>query len=101
MSFGFRKNLNTTPKKLKKLLKGETSKKKQDKCNNICSDAPETDTTDSVFVGGGVYTTSDVPGNHRTDTVIDTNNPTGTLQKDDNGNAGKCNRILISSYSDG
>ncbi|XP_054732720.1 uncharacterized protein LOC129240765 [Anastrepha obliqua] len=42
MSFGFRKKLNTTPKKLKKLLEasvggvtGGDAKKKQDKCNNI------------------------------------------------------------------
>ncbi|XP_067644587.1 serine-rich adhesin for platelets isoform X3 [Eurosta solidaginis] len=39
MSFGFRKKLNTTPKKFKKLLEagvgGGESKRKQDKCNNI------------------------------------------------------------------
>ncbi|XP_053956519.1 uncharacterized protein LOC128862111 isoform X2 [Anastrepha ludens] len=42
MSFGFRKKLNTTPKKLKKLLEasvggvtGGDARKKQDKCNNI------------------------------------------------------------------
>ncbi|XP_037932047.1 uncharacterized protein LOC119666839 [Teleopsis dalmanni] len=37
MSFGFRKKLNTTPKKLKKLIEGD-SKKKHDKCNNISDD---------------------------------------------------------------
>ncbi|XP_012159425.1 uncharacterized protein LOC101454169 isoform X4 [Ceratitis capitata] len=42
MSFGFRKKLNTTPKKFKKLLEasvggvtGGDAKKKQDKCNNM------------------------------------------------------------------
>ncbi|XP_061401727.1 uncharacterized protein LOC133337524 [Musca vetustissima] len=46
MSFGFRKNLNTTPKKLKKLLKGENAKKKQDKCNNVCTNDTEANATD-------------------------------------------------------
>lgn len=35
MSFGFRKNLNTTPKKLRKFMRGENElRKKADKCNN-------------------------------------------------------------------
>ncbi|XP_059216406.1 serine-rich adhesin for platelets isoform X3 [Stomoxys calcitrans] len=95
MSFGFRKNLNTTPKKLKKFLKGENAKKKQDKCNNIYAEGTEADTSDGkVGVAG---TLSDVGlGGYKIDSVIDTSNTTGTsaqFQKDDNGNADLLNNI--------
>lgn len=93
MSFGFRKNLNTTPKKLKKLIKGENSKhsKKQDKYN-----ANESDNTDKGNGGGGggvVAGLNTGDGNNKTYTVIETNNKICTdklVTRDDNGNAGKC-----------
>uniref|UniRef100_A0A1A9VT37 Uncharacterized protein n=1 Tax=Glossina austeni TaxID=7395 RepID=A0A1A9VT37_GLOAU len=78
MSFGFRKNLNTTPKKLKKLIKGETkSSKKQDKCNNFCEDESATDGT-----GNGERLTTAMG---KTETIV--NNP--AVSRDDNGNAVK------------
>lgn len=91
MSFGFRKNLNTTPKKLKKLLKGENNKhsKKQDKCN--ANDSDNMDTTGGGDSGGTELNTGD--GSFKADTVIDTNNKMCTdklVSRDDNGNAGKC-----------
>lgn len=77
MSFGFRKNLNTTPKKLKKLIKGETkSSKKQDKCNNFCEDESATDGT------GNCERLTTAMG--KTETIV--NNTAAS--RDDNGNAG-------------
>uniref|UniRef100_A0A1B0FJE3 Uncharacterized protein n=1 Tax=Glossina morsitans morsitans TaxID=37546 RepID=A0A1B0FJE3_GLOMM len=82
MSFGFRKNLNTTPKKLKKLIKGETkSSKKQDKCNNFCEDESATDGT-----GNGERLTTAMG---KTETIV--NNPAAS--RDDNGNADLLNNI--------
>ena len=101
MSFGFRKNLNTTPKKLKKLIKGENSKnsKKQDKCN-----ANNNEGTGGVGngggggvleagIGGGVGLNKGDDFYKTTDTVIDTNNKNlkdTLVSRDDNGNAGEC-----------
>uniref|UniRef100_A0A1A9WG63 Uncharacterized protein n=1 Tax=Glossina brevipalpis TaxID=37001 RepID=A0A1A9WG63_9MUSC len=77
MSFGFRKNLNTTPKKLKKLIKGETkNSKKQDKCNNFCEDES---TIDSI--GNGERFTTAMG---KSESIV--NNP--AVNRDDNGNAG-------------
>lgn len=93
MSFGFRKNLNTTPKKLKKLIKGENSKhsKKQDKCNaNDSDNADKGNGGGGGGIGDGLNTGE---GSYKTDTVIDTNNKICTdklVSRDDNGNAGKC-----------
>lgn len=88
MSFGFRKNLNTTPKKLKKLIKGDISKhsKKQDKYN---ANDGETERT-----GGGTGLNKGETSS-KADTVIDTINKTCTdkvVSRDDNGNAGECQR---------
>ncbi|XP_037932048.1 uncharacterized protein LOC119666840 [Teleopsis dalmanni] len=66
MSFGFRKKLNTTPKKLKKLIEGD-SKKKHDKCNNI-SDDDVGRTTGAVI---------------DTEIIVTTEN----IHEDDNGNS--------------
>ncbi|XP_046809166.1 probable serine/threonine-protein kinase DDB_G0282963 isoform X2 [Lucilia cuprina] len=100
MSFGFRKNLNTTPKKLKKLIKGENSKhsKKQDKYN-----ANDSDNTDKGNSSGGGKIAGDGlntgDGNsYRTDTVIDTNNKICTdklVTRDDNGNADLLNNVYF------
>ncbi|KAI8121356.1 hypothetical protein CVS40_7564 [Lucilia cuprina] len=100
MSFGFRKNLNTTPKKLKKLIKGENSKhsKKQDKYN-----ANDSDNTDKGNSSGGGKIAGDGlntgDGNsYRTDTAIDTNNKICTdkqVTRDDNGNADLLNNVYF------
>ncbi|XP_065359288.1 putative uncharacterized protein DDB_G0277255 isoform X8 [Calliphora vicina] len=96
MSFGFRKNLNTTPKKLKKLIKGENSKhsKKQDKCN-----ANDSDNADKGNGGGGIGDGLNTgEGSYKTDTVIDTNNKICTeklVSRDDNGNADLLNNVYF------
>lgn len=93
MSFGFRKNFNTTPKKLKKLIKGENAKKKQDKCNNMC-----TGDTGAVKAGEDEVGNSTNESEVHTRTVIDTNNKTNTtntINKDDNGNAGKIINFIL------
>ena len=94
MSFGFRKNLNTTPKKLKKLIKGENSKnsKKQDKCN--ANNNEGTGGVGVIEAGGGGGGLNKVDDCYKTtDTVIDTNNKNvkdTLVSRDDNGNAGEC-----------
>ncbi|XP_017487629.1 PREDICTED: uncharacterized protein LOC108375978, partial [Rhagoletis zephyria] len=85
MSFGFRKKLNTTPKKFKKLLEagvggvtGGDAKRKQDKCNNITTTARDGNTTSGE-------------DNEHTGAVINDTGNGETLQveqqQDDNGNA--------------
>ncbi|KAM7355962.1 uncharacterized protein ACRADG_001865 isoform 4-T5 [Cochliomyia hominivorax] len=96
MSFGFRKNLNTTPKKLKKLIKGEHNKhsKKQDKCN--ANDSDNNTEKGNGGVDGIVTGLNTGDGSYKTDTVIDTNNKICTeklVSRDDNGNADLLNNI--------
>ncbi|XP_058987539.1 homeobox protein 5-like isoform X2 [Musca domestica] len=99
MSFGFRKNLNTTPKKLKKLLKGENGKKKQDKCNNVCTNDTEADISAEQIDSAG-YDTADngtkfaqtnAGNDGKSTTGMTTTNP--TMTKDDNGNADLLNNV--------
>ncbi|XP_039965404.1 uncharacterized protein LOC120777899 isoform X1 [Bactrocera tryoni] len=81
MSFGFRKKLNTTPKKFKKLLEagvggmtgGGDGKRKQDKCNNITTTTRDGNTPSE--------------DNAKRATVIDGETLTDEQQQDDNGNA--------------
>ncbi|XP_039965408.1 uncharacterized protein LOC120777899 isoform X4 [Bactrocera tryoni] len=83
MSFGFRKKLNTTPKKFKKLLEagvggmtgGGDGKRKQDKCNNITTTTRDGNTPSE--------------DNAKRATVIDGETLTDEQQQDDNGNAVK------------
>ncbi|XP_075164019.1 uncharacterized protein LOC142236666 isoform X3 [Haematobia irritans] len=82
MSFGFRKNLNTTPKKLKKFLKGENAKKKQDKCNNVYGEDTEAATHDTQDVGPGSMSDGGESRNK-----IDTIGTATQINKDSNGNA--------------
>ncbi|XP_073840736.1 uncharacterized protein isoform X11 [Musca autumnalis] len=83
MSFGFRKNLNTTPKKLKKLLKGDNGKKKQDKCNNVCTNDNEADTAADIIDTGGGY---DITDDCHNSPVNETLGRATIMDKDDNGN---------------
>ncbi|XP_061400491.1 putative uncharacterized protein DDB_G0277255 [Musca vetustissima] len=99
MSFGFRKNLNTTPKKLKKLLKGENAKKKQDKCNNVCTNDTEANATDEHGDSGGYDMTDNNDTKcHLSNTVNDIRNATAattttSMENDDNGNADFLNNV--------
>ncbi|XP_036335852.1 uncharacterized protein LOC118746163 isoform X3 [Rhagoletis pomonella] len=85
MSFGFRKKLNTTPKKFKKLLEagvggvtGSDAKRKQDQCNNITTTPRDGNTTSGE-------------DNEKTGAVTNDTDNGETLQdeqqQDDNGNA--------------
>ncbi|XP_036219904.2 serine-rich adhesin for platelets isoform X4 [Bactrocera oleae] len=84
MSFGFRKKLNTTPKKFKKLLEagvggmtGGDGKRKQDKCNNITA----TTRDDNTPSEDNEKRATVIDGAHYGETI------TSAQQQDDNGNA--------------
>ncbi|XP_054085336.1 uncharacterized protein LOC105212939 isoform X3 [Zeugodacus cucurbitae] len=85
MSFGFRKKLNTTPKKFKKLLEagvggmtGGDGKRKQDKCNNITITTSRDGNTSSEDNDKRVAV---IDGTGDGETLM------GEQQQDDNGNA--------------